>query len=362
VDRNVVRLDTENVLDVELSLSAVLVDPAKPITVVWNGVAQEMRAQDGKLELTDASYQPVAFQKSARLPGSTVDFTVTPFAVVIGTASKDKEMVALCEQKAKVFIDSWRDWQRHPPRVFKDSEISDADMARYSLLLIGGPEANRVSAKFSANLPLQISKDRITIDGKAFPVEDAVVQMIYPNPLNVERYVWIAAATSTAGMFFSELLPQRLYDWDFIIADGHVPALGQVASALQTRVVSGMFDYDWTGSDWLDQPGDAEIRAKGRRLRAPNAKLTVSPKVSGSYVGRYQIQQGPLLEVFREGAALKVRQQGAPDADLLMPTSETDWVLPKEGVWVSFVKDASGKVTGFTGYQGGNQFAGTKLE
>jgi len=271
-------------------------------------------------------------------------------------------MVALCDQKAKVFIDSWRDWQRQPPRVFKDSEISDADMARYSLLLIGGPDANRVSAKLAAKLPLQVSKDRIAVGGKAFPVEDAVVQMIYPNPLNAERYVWIAAATSTAGMFFSELLPQRPYDWDYIVTDGHIPAFKQAASSLQTRVVSGMFDHNWRFSESLAVSGDAEIRAKGQKLRAPSAKFAVSPKVSDSYVGRYQIQQGPLLEVFKDGAALKVRQQGTADADLLMPTSDMDWVLPKEGVWVTFVKDPTGKVTGFTGYQGGNQFAGTKLD
>ncbi len=40
VDRNVIRLDTENVLDVVLSPSAALVDPSKPVRVVWNGVAQ----------------------------------------------------------------------------------------------------------------------------------------------------------------------------------------------------------------------------------------------------------------------------------------------------------------------------------
>ena len=43
VDRNVIRLDTENVLDVELSPSAALVDPSKPVRVVWNGVARVMR-------------------------------------------------------------------------------------------------------------------------------------------------------------------------------------------------------------------------------------------------------------------------------------------------------------------------------
>ena len=361
VDRNVIRLDTENVLDVVLSPSAVLVDPARPVKVVWNGTAQEMRLLNGTLRLTAAGYKPTALQKNARLPGSTVDFTVTPFAIVIGTVSKDPEMVALCRQKATAFIDGWRDWQKQEPRVFKDTEIRDTDIAKYSLLLVGGPGANRVTARLAARLPLQISADRITIDGKGFAVKDAAVQMIYPNPLNAERYVWIAAGTSTDGLYFCELNAQNRLDWDYVITDGHIPAHKQSASSLQTRAVSGMFDHNWRFSDSLAQIGDAETRAKGRQLHRPKANLTVSPKVLDLFVGRYQIEQGPLIEVFREGKRLMMRQQGS-DAGELVPESETDYSLPKFNVqMVSFVRDASGKVTGLTGY-GGGDFEGKKLD
>ena len=360
VDRNVIRLDTENVLDITLSPSAVLVDPAKPVKVVWNGSAQEMRLQNGELRLTAAVYQPAPLHKNARLPGSTKDFTVTPFAIVIGTVSKDPEMVALCRKKAEAFLNGWRDWQKQEPRVFEDTAIQDADIAKYSLLLVGGPEANRVTAQLAAKLPLQIATDRITIDGKAFAVKDAAVQMIYPNPLNPDRYVWIAAGSSTDGMYFCEMNPQRLSDWDYVITDGHIPAARQSASPLDTKVVSGMFNYNWRYSDALAQPGDAEIRAKGRQFHRPKANLSVDPKVSTAYVGRYQIENGPLLDVFQDAKRLMVRQQGQSEADELMPESETDYDLPKYGVWVSFVRDPAGKVTGFSGYQDGS-FEARKL-
>src|ERR1035441_6773274 len=58
VDRNVIRLDTENVLDIALSPTAALVDAAKPVKVVWNGSAQELRLQNGELRLTAAAYSP----------------------------------------------------------------------------------------------------------------------------------------------------------------------------------------------------------------------------------------------------------------------------------------------------------------
>ena len=361
MDSNLIRLDTENVLDIALSPSATLVDSAKPVKVVWNGSAQEMRLQHGELRLTAEGYKPAPVHKNQRLPGSTTDFTVTPFAIVIGTVSKDPEMVALCRKKADAFANGWRDWQKQEPRVFQDTEIKAADIAKYSLLLVGGPDANRVTAQFAAKLPLQIAEDRIAIDGRSYPVKDAAVQMIYPNPLNPERYVWIAAGTSTDGMYFSDLNPQRLSDWDYIIMDGHIPAARQSASSWQTRVVSGMFDYNWRYSDALAQPGDTEIRAKGRQLHRPKANLSVDPKLLESYAGRYQIEQGPLLELFRDGKRLMVRQPGQADADELLPESETDYDIPKYGVWVSFVRDASGKVTGFTGYQEGS-FEAKKLD
>jgi dipeptidyl aminopeptidase/acylaminoacyl peptidase len=360
VDRNVIRLDTENVLDIALSPTAALVDVAKPVTIVWNGSSREMRLQDGELRLTDAAYKPAPIHKTNRLPGSTTDFTVTPFAVVIGTVSKDPDMVALCRKKADAFVTAWREWQKQSPRVFQDTEIKDADMANYSLLLIGGPEANRATAQLAARLPIQIAADQVTIDGKTFPAKDAAVQMIYPNPLNAERYVWIVAGTSADGMYFTAPSPQGFSEWDYVIVDGRIPAYKQSASSLDTKVVSGMFDYNWRFSDSLSRRGDAEIRTKGRQMHRPKANLAVDPKVSESYVGRYQIEKGPLVEFFQDGKRLVMKLPGQSESDELLPESETEYDIPKYGVWLSFLRDASGKVTGFTGYQEGN-FEARKL-
>ena len=361
VDQNVIRLDAENILDIELSPSAALVDQTKPVKVVWNGSAQEVRFQKGKLHLTAASYKPAPLHKNERLPGSINDFTVTPFALVIGTSSTDTEMVSLCRQKAAAFIKSWQEWQKHSPRVFIDTAISDIDAAKYSLLLIGGANVNRITAKLAARLPLQISADSVIIDSHNISAKDAAVQMIYPNPFNPERYVWIAASTSTDGMYFNELNPQRLYDWDYVIADGHFPAFQQKASALQTRVVSGMFDSNWRFSDMLTQFGDADIRAKGRLRRRPNENLAVSQDLIDSYVGRYQIMQGPLIEIIKDGKHLRAKVPGSGGSGgEMVPESETNFTIPAFNVWMSFVRDSSGKVTGFIGYQD-SDFEGKRL-
>ena len=115
-----------------------------------------------------------------------------------------------------------------------------------------------------------------------------------------------------------------------------------------------MFDSNWRFSDALAYPGDSEIRSKGRLRHRPSASLAVDPTLQRSYVGRYQIEKGPLLEVFLDGKRLMVRQQGQSDADELLPESATEFSVPKYSVWISFVRDASGKVTELVGYQGGD--------
>lgn len=362
VDRNVIRLDTDNVLAVALSPSSTLVDPSKPVRVVWNGVAQTPAWQQGLLLLSASDYAPAAIHKNGRLPGSISDFTVTPFAVVIGTVAKDKALAALCRQKAEALVESWRTWQKVPPRVFEDTKISEADQARYSLLLVGGPEANSVTARLASKLPLRLTRDAIVIDGHSFPAKDAALQMLYPNPLNPERYVWVAAATSADGMFFCNppFNDPGQGMWDYLIVDGTLPARGQQASPTQARVASGLFDHNWRFSQALLQPGDAELRASGRLRRPPNPRLTLRGETLDSYVGRYQIARGPALEVSRDAGVLRVKVQGSGDNDLLLAETDTSFWAPRFGVWVSFLRDESGKVTGFTGYNGG-EFEGLKL-
>jgi dienelactone hydrolase len=360
VDANVIRLDTENILDIELAPSTVLVDYTKPVKVVWNGMTREMIVQNGKLRLSAPGFVTATLQKTPRLPGSIADFTVTPFVVVIGTISKDPKMAELCRAKASEFVDFWQDWQKVKPRVFEDTSISTEDMAKYSLLLVGGPEANSTTARFMDKLPLKISVDRIAIDDKEFQVKDAAVQMVYPNPLNSERYLLIVAGTSTDGMYFSEVSAQRAYDWgyqgqydfDYIIKDGVIPARKQQASALQTRVVCGMFDRNWRYSDSLIQLGDPTIRAKGRLRHRPDENRQISQKLLDSYVGRYQIAGGPLVEVFKDGSRLWVKGEGL-GKEMILPESDTNFEIPKYGMLIEFVRGRSGKVTSMFVYQNG---------
>jgi hypothetical protein len=321
-------------------------------------VARELRAAGGELRLTSAGYKPAPLHKSPKLPGAGTDFLMTPFALVVGTSSKDPDMVALCKQKAQAFADAWKDWQKQTPRVFLDTEITEADIRRYSLMLFGGADANRVTAKFAAKLPLRISADAVRIDGKEFKVRDAAVQLIYPNPANAERYVWVFAGTSPGGMYFTEANPQRQMFWDYAIADGHIAAFKQPATPEALRVVSGMFDFNWRYASSLQVAGDAAVRAKGRQLKRPDPNFRLDAKALEKYLGRYQITGGQTIEVVLQGEKL-VALAGGPVE--MIPESETVFYLPAVNVRVFFERDAAGKITGFTGSDD-RDFEGKKLD
>ena len=53
----------------------------------------------------------------------------TPFAIVTGTISTDPLMRRLCEREARRMASEWETWQYRRPRIFKDTEMAEADDA-----------------------------------------------------------------------------------------------------------------------------------------------------------------------------------------------------------------------------------------
>ena len=78
-----------------------------------------------------------------------------------------------------------------------------------------------------------------------------------------------------------------------------------------------------------------------------------------SYVGHYQIEKGPAFEVYQEAGKFLLRVSGPPGE--LVPESDTTFYVTLVNVRLFFTRDASGKVTGFTGY-GDGDFEGKKLD
>ena len=354
VGGNTVRLDTQNVRTVTLTPGPGLIDRAQPVKVVWNGVATALTAANGRIEL-GAPAGPQA--KNDRIAGPIGNILNTPFVIVTGTASSDPEMNALLQQKAQALFDFWQDWQKQPPRMVKDSELTDAEAARYSLVLIGGADANLVSRRLADRLPVKVATDRVEIAGHVYPATDARVQLVRPNPLNPERYVVLTAATSVNGL--RHWAPRQLQgqQFDFTLTDNLVPSTGQSIDPSPLWIAGGWFDRDWGWDDTLVHAGDPAARGNALRLGAPLEVAALE-----AYPGRYEFAPGQVATIKRVERRLIGEAPGSPAVELI-PVGNDRFFSPEgDNMLVTFVRNAAGKVTGFKGSRNGQEFTTKRLD
>ena len=155
------RLDTDNAAEISLALPAALRGSGPDLTVVWNGKRREVPLQDGRATLVSREGDDGAGpHKTRALEGPLTDFVTTPFAVVVGTISGDPAMRDRCREKGAEFSRLWQAWQHEKPRLMDDRDVTPEDEKQFSLLLIGGPDANLVSRQIAPGLPFAVAPGR----------------------------------------------------------------------------------------------------------------------------------------------------------------------------------------------------------
>lgn len=187
-----IRVDTANVGAVTLRMPAgsTLLDAASPVTVTLDG---------SKLltvgPLTDRSWtasfhrehgkwiagplDPHQLRKIHGLQGPIDDAFTGSFLVVRPTGSSpDSKFNEWCQSEMTRALREWRREFRGDARAKDDRDVTDADIAAHNLILWGDPASNQVLARIAKQLPI------------AWPTDPhRALILIYPNPLNPQRYV-----------------------------------------------------------------------------------------------------------------------------------------------------------------------------
>jgi hypothetical protein len=368
LDGNIIRVDSKNVDELVLTPSKSLVDFSKPVRVAWNGkIIPVNGAQAQKIVLREDDYKPLSLCKNPDLAGPISDFQNTPFMIVIGTISNDSLMKKIIKQKADVITGDWKTAQKYEPRVKNDVDVTDADMKSFSLFLLGGPEENAVSKRVFDRIPVQMKPGEILIDGRSFNAKDAVLNAIYLNPFNQERYVDIVASTSGPGFFFFDPRKRDLFEYDFCITDGKIPCFSVGAKNEKIFVASGFFNHDWKIEDALLNRGDEELRAKCAQAVINNdltmtvvSNVKPSPELLKSCVGTYQIENGPQVRIYLEDGTLKAAQ-GQFSAGMVA-TGENEFYVKEANASISFVKDEATNDYIMIVYQNGGEFKSKKVK
>ena len=157
-------------------------------------------------------------QKRHDLQGPIDDAFMKSFVCVRGTGKAwSTENDAWAKWTLSRFEKNFDKWLRGKVPVVKDSELTSEMIANSNIVLFGDPGSNSVLAKVIADLPVKWTKEGIEVAGKTYDPKSHGLSLIYPNPLNKQKYVVI-----NSGHTFQEDAFKASNSWLF-------PRLGDIA-------------------------------------------------------------------------------------------------------------------------------------
>jgi hypothetical protein len=141
------------------------------------------------------------------------------------------------------FSDEFAKFFRGDVRVKDDTAVTSEDIKEHHLIVFGDPQSNRLLGKLAGKLPLQWNAKELTFGGKSYDASKHVVAMIYPNPLNPDRYVVL----NSGHTFYEDELWSTNAQLFPRLGDYAVLALAQAAEGkVEPEVVTaGFFDEQW---------------------------------------------------------------------------------------------------------------------
>ena len=183
--------------------------------------------------------------KRPQLQGPIDDGFMDRFVMVRPTGAPLNDKVGSWTKKEMAHaVDLWRKQFRGDARVIDDTAVSDADIASTNLVLWGDPSSNAVLKKIADKLPIKWSADGVRLgkDGKQFTADNHVVAMIYPNPLNPDKYIVL-----NSGFTFRE--------YDYLNNARQIPklpdwAILDVNQPTTSRRPAGIADAAFFGERW----------------------------------------------------------------------------------------------------------------
>lgn len=362
----VVRLDTTNVASATLSLPATLRGNGNSLKVIWNGQARELALADGVARVM-TSQKPTPLAKRAGLEGPLPAIVATPFMIVVGTVSHDARMNTFIASQAAELQAMWQQWQHQPVRMVKDVELTPQQQREYSLILIGGAEANSVTRQLAPKLPFKVTANSVTVDGRTWQTRDSVLEMLYPSPVAADRYVLVAAATSADGMYLWK--PALVHgaagnpqvSWDWTVQDGRRPPVGQLTLSPDAYVAAGTFDAAWRRDDRAGIAGNAQTRAGWMLRHAPAPGYQADQQALASYAGRYEIFPGFVADVVVDGDSLTTFVPGQPPTHTVAESRDV-FRVPVTGAVYVFERDAQGRIAGISYDNNGRMMLAKRLD
>ena len=182
-------------------------------------------------------------RKKHNLQGPIDDAFMDSFVIVRPTGTAKHEAVEKwTTSELQHTVGQWRKQFRGDAVVKDDSAISEKDIASSNLILFGDPASNSLLAKIIDKLPIGWIDQSVRVGKRSFDAATHAPILIYPNPLNPERYVVLNSGFTYREFAYLNNARQvpKLPDWAVI--DLRTPA----DSLWPGKVVAAdFFDESW---------------------------------------------------------------------------------------------------------------------
>jgi len=178
--------------------------------------------------------------KKRKIAGPFSHIFAQKFIVVKGTLGSETENTAI-NATADTINKYWYDRYYTSCLTKNDFEINNNDIANANLILLGNFTSNAVLSKMEQDIPLKIYSDAIKICNKEFKGNSLGFYMIYPNPLNIKKYVAIIGYNNTNNIslgyerkVFNDVSDYGWFDYKLWEADDP-----------DYTITSGYFNHYW---------------------------------------------------------------------------------------------------------------------
>lgn len=247
---NHIAVEAENVLRFTLFADERLVERGQPVSVTTNGqvsfagsadafpLSLERDAEGAYRVTTGASG---ATEKSEKVFGPLIDAYSSPFIYVYGSVGMPAETQANQRAARQDALD-WRTWANGNAQIRRDTEVTEADVRAKNLILYGGPASNAITARIAAQLPIRLERGTVRVGPRAYSGPDLGLRMVYPNPLNPERYVLVNAGSTPQVTDWLRNVGDPLYD---PLPDYVVFRRSDLERHRDDVLEAGFFDRDW---------------------------------------------------------------------------------------------------------------------
>ncbi len=254
-DASAVELRTTNVTAITLRFppGTERLDPRRPVSVELDGEEISAgkpgsdRSWSASFHRQGASWQlgrasQISLVKKHGLQGPIDDAFMDSFMMIRPTGvALNPTVGAWTTNEFQHAAQHWRSHYRGDPVIKDDVAVSDEDIAGSNLVLFGDPQSNRLLRRLLERLPIRWDESELIVNGRNYPATSHAPVLIFPNPLNPERYIVL-----NSGFTFREYdylnnarQTSKLPDW--CVVDTTKP----VTSRGPSVVAGGFFGEHW---------------------------------------------------------------------------------------------------------------------